>query len=129
MRSEFGQGLSYCLALFLCHSERPDMYSKEMQEKMSKNKACKDLDFEARNAEMWFNGASDHLYDLEIPETLPKSLQNRLKKLQKKVIHWGHGFKNDCTDKDKEWSIDEAKNLIRLIDKSYSIKTSKGQWQ
>ena len=123
--SEFGKGLTYCLALFLCHSERTEMHTKDMPKKL-------DIDEEhrcARNSEMWFNGASDHLYDLQIPKTLPETLQKRLKKLQDKAINWGHGFESDCKTEDKDWAIFEAKDLIRLVDKHFGIKTQKGQWQ
>lgn len=124
-KSEFGKGLSYCLALFLCHSERVEMYTPEMAKKLGYS----DEHIEKRNAEMWFNGASDHLYDLEIPDKLTISLQNRLKEFQEKVLAWGHGLQSNATKEDKEWAIFEAKNLIRLIDKFHGIKTEKGQWQ
>ena len=132
MKSEFGKGLSYCLALFLCHSERtPWGRSKEgvkveddMDKRMRKDIKNKKYSF---STEMWFNGASDHLYELEISVKLPKTLQMRLKRFQSKVIHWGHGFHNDVTIEDKGWAIQEAKDLIRLIDKAYKVKTQKGR--
>ena len=130
MKTEFGKGLCYCLALFLCHSER-NMYANEKDEEKADErfKEFGKVEEYSPTVEMWFNGASDHLFDLEIPETLPKSLQKRLKEFQDKVLKWGHGFKNNSTKKDKIWAIQEAKDLIRLIDKSNGIKTEKGQWE
>ena len=131
MTSEFGKGLSYCLALFLCHSEREPMYNKEMIEELGLIEEVADN----RNAEMWFNGASDHLYELQIPKTLPITLQKRLKILQNKCLNWGHGFGiggwkyGEPTLELKDWAVYEAKELIRLIDKSFKIKTMKGSWQ
>jgi hypothetical protein len=65
--SEFGKGLSYCLALFLAHDEH-----KVYEEDYS----------------LWFNGAADYLYELVIQETLSEELQNRLHILQDKCISW-----------------------------------------
>ncbi len=120
MTSEFGKGLTYCLALFLCHSER-EYWTRD-------DSKIKDI---IDRAELWFNGASDHLYDLQIPKELPTTLKKRLAEFQKKVLHWGHGFdmNNQPTKEDKIWAIQEAKDLIRLIDKYFRIKTQKGDFE
>jgi len=120
MRSEFGKGLTYCLGLFLCHSERDWLITEDDKAKGNINKPY-----------MWFYVAADHLFDLEIPETLPKSLQNRLKKFQSKVLHWRLPMdeKDNATEEDKQWAIQEAKDLLRLIDKHFGIKTQKGDWE
>lgn len=114
MSSEFGRGLTYCLGLFLCHSERDRIGLK------SKN----------MEAGLWFNGAGDHLYELEVPDTLPKSLRNRLKKFRNKVLQWRCSIGDDePTDDDKDWAIHEAKDLLILIDKHFEVKTQKGGWE
>jgi len=120
-KSEFGRGLCYCLALFLCHSERAE--DKKFKDKY-KNKEYSFV------TEMWFNCASDHLYDLEIPDNLPVTLKKRLKTLQNKAIIWGHGFREEeqAKEEDKNWAIKEAKELIRLIDKAHGVKTEKAGW-
>lgn len=123
-KTDFGKGLTYCLGLFLCHSERNEMYTEDMAKKL-------DIDEEARgkrNSEMWFNGASDHLYDLQIPKTLPDTLQKRLKKLQDKAINWGHGLQSNCKIEDKDWAVNEAKKLLRLIDKHNGVSVGEAQW-
>ena len=80
---------------------------------------------------MWFYSATDHLFDLQIPETLPKSLQTRLKKFQNKVLKWRLPMneKDYATKRDKLWAINEAKTLLILIDKHFGIKTQKGDWE
>ena len=118
--SGFGQGLCYCLGLFLSHSER-SYYLKEDQ------KEIKEI---MNKPSLWFNAASDHLYDLQIPQTRPEELKTRLKEFQTKCINWGHGFPMvEATESDMMWSIDEAKRLLILIDEFYGVDTIPGDYQ
>lgn len=119
MTSEFGQGLCYCLALFLCHSERDYLITGKDIEKGIINKPY-----------LWFYGASDHLYDLQIPQDFPDSIKKRLSNFQNKVLHWRMPMdRKTPTKKDKKWAIQEAKDLIRLIDKHFGIEVEKGEWE
>ncbi len=117
--SEFGKGLTYCLGLFLSHADR-DWELREL------NKI---------NATSWFNAASDHLYELQIPSKLPRAITKRLRVLKEKCLSWGHGFginKNPygvADNKSVEWAIQEAKSLLREIDKYFKIKVIKGIWE
>ena len=126
MTSEFGKGLTYCLGLFLAHKE---MYSsfKHSAEEISKKTGS---DWGVKNCpHLWFSGASDHLYELDINKKLPEKLRKRLKRLQKKVIEWGHGMDWECAkDKDVTWSINEAKELLIEIDKFFGIITEKAEF-
>lgn len=107
--SEFGKGLTYCIGLFLAHTER-EIYDK--------------------NYHIWFNGASDHLYDLDLSTIENKSLKKRLSKWRSKVIHWGHGFSPPkATEKDFNWSIQQAKDFLREIDTKIGLKTIQGFWE
>ena len=116
--SEFGKGLTYCLGLFLCHSER------EFNRRPGEEKFWR--------ADTWFNAASDHLYELQIPGSLPEPLRIRLTELQDKALSWGHGFGMDgrpkATDADVTWAIKEAKELLRLIDEQFGIATITASW-
>jgi hypothetical protein len=112
--SEFGKGLTYCLGLFLAHAER---HRKE-----------KGL-IDGLKPSIWFNGSSDHLYDLVIPNNLPLNLQKRLADLKDKCIEWGHGFKIEATMDELNWSLEEAKELLRLIDEHHKIKTIEATWK
>lgn len=116
--SEFGKGLTYCLGLFLAHEA---MYAPR-----------NDGEKKIMRASSWFNGASDHLYELQIPTTLPKSLQTRLGKFRGRMLDLGHGFNvpnNKITWDEVQLACDEAKTLLRLIDKHYGIATLKGAYQ
>jgi len=118
IESEFGKGLAYCLGLFLCHSER------------NYHRAADDL---LDRPEMWFNGSSDHLYEMQIPETLPVNLKSRLAEFQDKCLSWGHGYQMDGRAKANKdnmaWSINEAKELLRLIDEHFGIATIEASWK
>jgi len=128
--TEFGMGLCYCLGLFLAHAER-NMYGnkkaeEEAEKRMNKLGKVEDYSF---IADMWFNAASDHLYELQIPKNLPEDLKKRLEILRAKVIHFGHGFCNDSREEDKTWAIEETKELLRLIDKHFKIKTLEADYK
>ena len=120
MTSEFGKGLTYCLALFLCHSERDYLITEDDIAKGIINKP-----------HMWFYGAADHLYDLQIPANLPKDLKKRLKEFKSKVLSWRLPFNaaKNATKEDRWWAIQEAKELIRLIDNHFGVKTQKGDFE
>src|SRR5438552_18754349 len=66
--SEFGKGLSYCLGLFLAHAERDQRLGPEL----------------------WFNGASDHLYDLQV-DSAPEELRVRLTQFRARSLDFVHG--------------------------------------
>ena len=127
MKSEFGKGLCYCLALFLCHSERDNIMNASFA-KTDEEKKCLEI---INRASMWFYGAADHIFDLEIPDNLSTRLKRRLKIFKSKVLYWRLPMGNqvESTKEDQEWAIQEAKDLIRLIDKFNGIETQKGQWE
>jgi hypothetical protein len=120
-KSEFGQGLTYCLGLFLAHEERY-INDKRMYESSG---------IETHSAvAIWFYGAGDHLFDMVIPDNLSNNLKKRLSKFQNKVLEWRLPMdkKNIATEKNLFWAIEEAKELLRLIDNSMGIKTRKAEW-
>lgn len=92
---------------------------KEMQEK--------GLDWKD-GANMWFNASSDHLYELQVGNA-PKHLQKRLSKLQSTALHFGHGYEDCATWDDVYKAIEEAKELLRLIDKANKIPSAEAQWK
>lgn len=59
--------------------------------------------------EMWANGASDHLYDIKIPDCLKGTkIAKKIKRLQEKGLRIGHSFSEVVwTFKD----LDELENL------------------
>lgn len=124
--SEFGKGLCYNLGLFLAHAEKDNILRERALKKGLKGmEGIGDTIYG-----MWFNGSSDHLYELEIPKNIPKEIQDRLKEFQDKCLDFGHGLKMDNAKKeDVIWAIQEAKDLLRLIDKAHGIEVIKGDWE
>ena len=98
--SDFGKGFTYCIGLFLAHAERKEY---EM---------------------LWFNGAADHLCELEIPENFV--LKEECKAWQDKCLNWRL---EDYTEKDKVWAIEQAKEFLREWDKQNNIPVEKGEWE
>ncbi|MBE3093711.1 MAG: hypothetical protein IMZ52_01680 [Actinobacteria bacterium] len=117
--SEFGKGLTYNLALFLAHQER----FFEYRNKIKSGGSCFDYG-------LWFNGAGDHLYGLEIPKSFPKKLQKRLQDFQTKVLTFRNSLGlNEVTEKDIVWALRETKDLLMEIDGFLGIKSIKGEWE
>lgn len=121
MGSEFGKGLCYNLGLFLCHSERDYLMTvSDIEKGIINNKPS-----------LWFYGASDHLFELEIPKSLSVILQRRLRRFKSRVLGWRLPMhkKGNATEVDRQWAIQEAKDLLRAIDTFHKVKTIKGEFE
>ena len=107
--SEFGKGTAYCLGLFLSHSDGYRNF-KTAYEKS-------ELGTEAA-ATIWFNGASDHLQELIIPENYSDGLRLRLETFCDKVFR----CRKSATEPDVYYCIEEAKNILFAIDCEQGIQ-------
>ena len=118
--SEFGKGLTYNLGLFLAHAER-FKEEERVYASISSDRAPM----------IWFNGASDHFYELDTSRVKDAALKERLETLKDKCLGWGHGFRKiPATDKDVEWSIAEAKACLLEIDRlELGVSVIKGSWE
>ena len=118
--SDFGKGLCYCLALFLEHKHK--LYSEITLYKEYKRE-------EWIAVEMWFNGAADHLFDFDTDKA-PEGLKERCTILKNKCLGWRLSYNGGHpTQKDAEWAIGEAEELIRLIDESHGVPTTEATWK
>lgn len=113
-QSEFGKGLVYCLGLFLAHAER----IREDLKIYESNRAY----------EIWFNGAGDHLFEFDA-ELAPEHLVDRCIAFREKVLMLRSSFRQIATSKDYTWAVQEAKDLLRLIDQAHNIESIKGQYE
>ncbi len=124
--SEFGKGFIYNLILFAKHydyaQDRLDKY-KELHKKHPK------LFSEERALSMWINGASDHLFELEIPKRFQKIKE--IKELQDLALSYGHGaLMMTGMPKDVYTKIGNLLSIIALaIDKKLGVKTIKASFE
>lgn len=119
MKSEFGKGLTYCIGLFLAHTERHEYY---------KNAFNKDKVNSLDATSLWFNTAADHLYELNVPDDFPQALTKRILKFQSKCFAWRGLLLEKVDEKHFTWAIEEAQALLMKIDKHYGIATGKAEW-
>ena len=118
--SEFGKGYAYCLALFIAHEWK--MFQMEADSKEKPNSYDR--------ASMWFNGAADHLFDLQIPTALPDEKQKQIAAFQDRCLQFRLCMRGEACDwKDAHAAIDEAKDLLREWDAFLNIPSVKGSWQ
>ena len=114
--SEFGRGFTYCIGLFLAHQF---MHSEDLG---------KPSNSYFSNEWMWFNGASDHLYELEIPDNFV--LKAECKKWADKVLDLGHGKDLlSAKQEDIDWALEQARKFLLAWDKQCGINTEKGHWE
>lgn len=136
--SEFGRGYATCLIQFVNHRARlretEDLY-RSMQVKHP------DL-FSNDGAEMWANGASDHLYELVRPRHGVTAANWRAAKaLQDRALDIGHGLRPSSKSDPAECRalLDEADRLLAVIgvvgldaaiewDRAHGLAPLKGTW-
>ena len=125
--SEFGKGLVICLVKFAEHYWRWYEYKQTGQEMRQKYPSHFD---ESHDVEMYFNGASDHLYEIEVPaKWVDTEIGKKVKELQDFGLMIGHGF----TDrKHTEADITKARDLCReialLLDKEIGLRPEIGEY-
>ncbi len=118
--SAYGKGLCYCLGLFLSHV---GLYIE-----LDRLGLPEDM-LVAR----WFKGASDHLRELQI-DAAPPGLRKRLSRFRAACIAAGsasvdRGRGKSATRFDVAEAIQEAKDLLRVIDAANGVPTEKGAWE
>lgn len=139
MSSEFGRGYATCLIQFVNHRarlrENVALYA-QMHEKHP------DLFTPRDAAEIWANGASDHLYELVRPKRgLTVAEWRAANALGHRAVDIGHGFRpSSASDPDECYGLlDEADRLLALIevtsldealtwDKAHGLRPEKGEW-
>jgi len=117
--SEFGKGLVTCLAKFYQH------FSDRYRTCLDKKHPSDD------DAWMFMNGASDHLYEVVVPEGKQwDSIRDRVEKIQGRALKMGHGFdRNRGTWKDVDEMEHETLSLLVEVDKIIGIADAdKGEW-
>jgi hypothetical protein len=102
--SEFGRGYATCLRQFANHRGRLDEWMRE-----------KPFSSEEMMVELWFNGASDHLYDIERANVSDMEWA-RAAKLASRAVFLGHGFMDHANASEAYAMLDEAEALLALLE-------------
>ena len=130
--SEFGKGFLYPLMLFAEHKGGLK-HQIELYVQLCESTGKPDLFTEGSAILLWFNGASDHLYDLEIPiQFKDTEIGNRIEAIVEYAFERGHGSlmgTETTTLKDVIAMFDELHEIMMLIDKSMGITPIKGVYE
>lgn len=134
--TQFGSGLCYSLALFLTH-EANVKYTLAEVELMAAEGALslesgsqiddswRRTTIERLAAVRWFAHAVNPLRNLVIPEMLARPLRVRLSGLRSNCQAWSLPSSQDRpTLADVRWALEEARELIRLVDEFHGIRTA-----
>lgn len=127
MKSDFGKGMVICLVKFAEHAMK--LYS-ELESYAKLREGSTDLFSESHAIHAWANGASDHLYEIEVPKGKEwNRIRKKVKTLQDKGLEMGHGFT------EKKWTKEDAIELFELtqdialmIDRKLGLKPDRGTW-
>jgi len=126
--SDFGKGLVICLVKFAEHFMKlqTDILMYEKMREKSPN-----LFDEGCAVQLWLNGASDHLYEIEVPKGKDwDKIRKKVKALQDEGLEGGHGFV--ILSKIKREEANKLMSLTReialMIDKKLGLKAEKGQF-
>ena len=125
--SEFGKGLVLCLVKFAEHRAKW-LEQRELWKKMQKDNLGHFS--ESHAVEMHMSGASDHLYEIEVPKKLKRTLLGKkVKELQDLGLEMGPGFTGKTwTEEDITEVYELTQEIAMLIDKELGLKQQKGTW-
>ena len=125
--SEFGKGLVICLVKFAEHfmilKNSIDMYKKS-------NINGRNLHPESSAVSMWANGATDHLYEIEVPKGKDwDAIRKKVKELQDKGLEMGHGYtRTNYTEEDANYLMKLTREIAMMIDEKIGLKPDTGEW-
>ena len=129
-KSEFGKGLVICLVKFAEHFMK---LQNDLETYKKMHKQNPKLFAESHAINMWANGASDHLYEIEVPEGKEwDSIRKKVLGLQKTGLDMGHGCglmgTKKYTKEDVFKLMDLTREIALDIDKKLGLKAEIGQW-
>lgn len=157
IKTDFGKGLAVCLVKFSSHLqnewvrriEAVDFFYRRLKgdrKKLEKyDRSIKEaveysdilMKFRktsnkwiSEEMELWANGASDHLYEMRVPEEWEKDLiGKKVAELQNLGLKIGHGFtKIIWTVRDLRKLSDLTEEIAFLLDKKIRLNPDKGMY-
>jgi hypothetical protein len=139
-KSEFGRGLVVCLVKFAEHFENDGCAAIYDAENKKRNILKKETEEEtvSHMIELWARGASDHLYEIQTPESwtyhpteLTILITSKLKELQEKGLAMRSSYNTSTLWKkeDVNYLFKLTKEIAILLDKQLGIYNADlGQW-
>jgi len=127
--SEFGYGFVYNLVLFAKHAFMYTNFRNEWEKVREKSKDKLSVSPEEHGASLFFYGATDHLFDLEIPERYKNTkIERKVVELlsfchARRLLYRGNG------EKDFQKVFEILDEILFLIDKDLGIKDIKATWE
>jgi len=130
-KSEFGKGLIICLVKFAEHAME-FQHTLEHYEK-ARIESEGNLFSESSAVGIWANGASDHLYDIEVPEGKDwEEVKEKVEELRKEGLNMGHGDglmgRKRYTSKDVTYLIGLTREIALMVDKKIGLEPDLGEW-
>jgi hypothetical protein len=124
--SEFGKGLVICLVKFAEHMGNWQSQKESYKQMIKENP---ELFTESYAVKMHFNAASDHLYEIEVPEMERDSLiGKKVAELKTLALEMRQIFNNkEYTEKDLFALYDLCEEIALLIDEQIGLKPEKGE--
>jgi len=132
-KSEFGKGLVICLVKFAEHAMYLSHFIKNNKRMLKEGSLLHpELYNEGHAVSMWANGASDHLYEIEVPKGKEwDSIRRKVKKLQNKGLDMGHGsglMSDRFVKKDADELIKLTREIALMIDRKLGLKPQEGEF-
>lgn len=137
MKSQFGRGFAVCLVQFVNHAARLDEYDREYRELARTSQITRRDGSEMWRpedaAEMWANGAADHLIDLLHPRgitrpdwALAQHIADRSYRIGRTYYPGDNGTPDECRT-----LLDHARTLLSKIgvsswDQAFAWDTAHG---
>jgi len=112
---------------FAEHAERW-LQDKRMYEQLREKEPA--LFNESYAVGMFFNGASDHLYEIEVPEQWQGTpIASKVKELRGFVLAIRHGFTGQqWSEEDVITAYDLCREIALLIDRALGLSPDIGKW-
>ena len=131
--TEFGKGLIVCLVKFAEHAERwgEDKRMYEVLRKREPDSANIERFLnESMAVEMFFSGASDHLFQIEVPKGWEETeIVEKVNELREFCLMIGHGFtQRKHTEEDVNKAYDLCEEIALLIDRKLGLEPDIGQF-
>ncbi|MBI2449620.1 hypothetical protein HYV49_04965 [Candidatus Pacearchaeota archaeon] len=149
--NQFGRGLTYSLGLFISYEGNFERYLSEAlvietndlfewpydpRKADPKTRATAEKKIrkvkkkiEGPTSVRWFSESEIYIRNIEIPTSLHNEIQERLRELRTKCHNWAFPKDTEKFPKSENvyWALEEAKELLRLIDEHHGIKTFKAK--